>query len=137
MNGTVKWFSKEKGYGFVQGEDGKEYFVHHTSVPAGAMLREDDKVTFDPAQTDRGWKADNLKLGEGDGAAAPADDAAEEAPADDAEEAPAEEAEAEPAEEEAEEAPADDAEAEPAEDAEAEPAEDAEADKAEEKPADK
>jgi CspA family cold shock protein len=31
-NGTVKWFNDSKGFGFISGEDGVDYFVHHTSI---------------------------------------------------------------------------------------------------------
>ena len=32
MNGTVKWFNAEKGYGFITGEDGKDVFVHFSAI---------------------------------------------------------------------------------------------------------
>ena len=66
MNGTVKWFNKKKGYGFIKGEDEKDYFVHYTSVPRGVFLREEDTVTFDPVENEKGLQAQNVqKTGSG------------------------------------------------------------------------
>jgi len=60
MNGTVKFFNKMKGFGFIAGEDGKEYFVHQTGLAEGITLRENDAVTFDVEEGDRGPKAVNV-----------------------------------------------------------------------------
>jgi len=60
MKGTVKFFNKMKGFGFIAGEDGKEYFVHQTSLPEGVNLNDDDAVTFDVEEGDRGPKAVNV-----------------------------------------------------------------------------
>jgi len=57
MNGTVKFFNESKGYGFVAGEDGKEYFVHQSGLAEGATLAEGDSVTFEVEEGDRGPKA--------------------------------------------------------------------------------
>jgi len=60
MNGTVKFFNEMKGFGFIAGEDGKEYFVHQTGLQEGVRLQENDSVTFDVEEGDRGPKAVNV-----------------------------------------------------------------------------
>jgi len=60
MKGTVKFFNMMKGFGFIAGEDGKEYFVHQTGLKEGASIGENDSVTFDVEQGDRGPKAVNV-----------------------------------------------------------------------------
>ena len=60
MNGTVKFFNVGKGFGFISGEDGKEYFVHITGLGEGVQLNENDTVTFDVEEGDRGPKAVNV-----------------------------------------------------------------------------
>jgi len=62
MEGKVKWFDGKKGYGFIVAEDGQEYFVHFTAVPKGLRLRENDKVSFDAVDTERGKQAQNVQL---------------------------------------------------------------------------
>ena len=62
MEGTVKWFNARKGFGFIQGEDGEDYFVHSSALPEGTELRENDRVTFEPATTDRGKQAQKVAL---------------------------------------------------------------------------
>ena len=62
MKGTVKFFSEGKGYGFVAGEDGKEYFVHISGLNEGVRLNENDAVTFDVEEGERGPKATNVSL---------------------------------------------------------------------------
>lgn len=61
MKGTVKFFAEGKGYGFILGEDGKEYFVHISGIKDGVTLSDNDAVTFDVEQGDRGLKAVNVQ----------------------------------------------------------------------------
>lgn len=61
MNGKVKFFNEAKGFGFIAGEDSKEYFVHKSGLGAGVLLRENDTVTFDVEEGDRGPKAINVQ----------------------------------------------------------------------------
>ncbi|MBU0666215.1 MAG: cold shock domain-containing protein [Nanoarchaeota archaeon] len=61
MKGKVKFFNGMKGFGFIAGEDGKEVFVHHSALEDGIILKEDDAVTFDVENGDRGPKAVNVK----------------------------------------------------------------------------
>ena len=60
MNGTVKFYNEGKGFGFIAGEDGKEYFVHQTGLKEGVTLNENDAVDFEVEQGDRGPKAVNV-----------------------------------------------------------------------------
>ena len=62
--GTVKWFSDEKGFGFVTPDDaGKDLFVHHTGIAGGGFksLAEGDKVSYDAEAGDKGPKAVNVQ----------------------------------------------------------------------------
>ena len=60
MKGTVKFFNEMKEFGFMAGEDRKEYFVHKTGLNDGVALRDNDSVTFDIGEGDRGPKAVNV-----------------------------------------------------------------------------
>ena len=60
MKGKVKFFNRTKGFGFIAGEDSKEYFVHESGIKEGS-IDENDEVTFDVEEWDRGPKAVNVK----------------------------------------------------------------------------
>ena len=60
MKGKVKFFNSEKGFGFIAGEDNKEYFVHESGIKEGT-IDENDEVTFDVEEGDRGPKAVKVK----------------------------------------------------------------------------
>jgi CspA family cold shock protein len=61
--GTVKWFSNQKGYGFITTEDGKDVFVHHTSILGDGYktLKEGQSVEFEVGQGPKGEHATNVK----------------------------------------------------------------------------
>ena len=63
MKGKVKFFNDQKGFGFIVGEDGKEYFVHSTGLAKGTTVREGDTVTFEIEQGDKGPKAAKVTKG--------------------------------------------------------------------------
>ncbi|MFW6174008.1 MAG: cold-shock protein, partial [Elusimicrobiota bacterium] len=48
-------------YGFIEGEDNNDVFVHRTALPLGTSLYEGDKVEYDVEETDRGPQAKNIK----------------------------------------------------------------------------
>ena len=61
--GTVKWFNGTKGYGFITGEDGKDYFVHFSAIQVDGFktLDEGQKVSFDIETGQKGPQAANVK----------------------------------------------------------------------------
>ena len=60
--GTVKWFSSEKGYGFIKREDGSDVFVHHSGISGDGFksLNEGEPVEFEILQEPKGLKAYNV-----------------------------------------------------------------------------
>ena len=62
MEGTVKFFNRKKGFGFIHGDDGNDYFVHFSALPKGTFLHDNDTVSFEGGQGERGLKADKVQL---------------------------------------------------------------------------
>jgi cold shock protein len=60
--GTVKWFSDQRGYGFIATEGEQEVFVHHASIQGNGFrtLREGEQVEFDLKSGDRGAEAEHV-----------------------------------------------------------------------------
>ena len=61
--GKVKWFSNQKGYGFITTEEGKDVFVHHTAIQGEGYksLEEGQQVEFEVQQGPKGEQAVNVK----------------------------------------------------------------------------
>lgn len=64
MQGTVKWFSDEKGFGFITPESGEDVFVHHTAIQADGYrsLKEGQAVEFEVTQGPKGAQAANVRI---------------------------------------------------------------------------
>lgn len=64
MKGTVKWFSAEKGYGFIEKEDGGDVFVHFSAIQSDGFktLNEGQQVEFDVVSGARGDQAANVRV---------------------------------------------------------------------------
>ena len=63
-NGTVKWFSEQKGYGFITPEDGgKDLFVHYSNIVGEGFrnLQDGQAVEYDAAQGQKGPEAQNVR----------------------------------------------------------------------------
>ena len=61
--GTVKWFSPEKGFGFISQEEGPDVFVHFSAIAGDGYrnLEENQKVEFDVTQGPKGLQAANVR----------------------------------------------------------------------------
>jgi CspA family cold shock protein len=63
--GTVKWFNPQKGYGFIEMEDGKDIFVHYNSIQGSGFksLDEGERVSFEIRNSPKGEHAENVTKG--------------------------------------------------------------------------
>ena len=57
MKGKVKFFNNEKRFGFITGDDGKDYFMHKSGLEDDLIVDEGDLVEFSVEEGDRGLKA--------------------------------------------------------------------------------
>lgn len=61
VEGTVKFFNNMKHFGFIAGDDGKEYFVHVSGLKEGTSITEGDKVSFKVVEGEKGLKAEEVE----------------------------------------------------------------------------
>ncbi|MGX4645707.1 cold-shock protein [Holzapfeliella sp. JNUCC 80] len=63
INGTVKWFNADKGFGFITQENGEDVFAHFSAIQSNGFktLDEGQTVTFEIEQSDRGPQAVNIQ----------------------------------------------------------------------------
>jgi CspA family cold shock protein len=61
VEGTVKFYNRMKNFGFIHGDDGKDYFVHVTGLKPGTAIDEGDRVSFKPVMGEKGDKAEEVE----------------------------------------------------------------------------
>ena len=62
MKGKVKWYSIKQGYGFIQGEDGEDAFIHKSNLPFWTIfLKTGDKVEYITKKSNKGLEATEVK----------------------------------------------------------------------------
>ncbi len=62
-DGSVKWFDTKKGYGFIVGPEGRDVFVHYTSIDGDGFrsLKEGEEVEYELVETDKGLAAAHVR----------------------------------------------------------------------------
>ncbi len=62
--GTVKWFNDQKGYGFIEQDNGEDIFVHYTAIQGSGFrsLSEGDRVSFEVGEGNKGPAAQNVTV---------------------------------------------------------------------------
>ena len=78
VEGTVKFFNAMKHFGFIAGDDGKEYFVHVSGLKEGTSITEGDKVSFNVVEGEKGLKAEQVeKISSGESSSTDSDESEE------------------------------------------------------------
>ena len=64
MEGTVKWFSAKKGYGFIETQEGKDVFVHYSVIQGDGYksLNKGDEVKFEVSKAEKGMQARDVEV---------------------------------------------------------------------------
>ncbi|MBD3388400.1 MAG: cold-shock protein [Candidatus Altiarchaeales archaeon] len=62
VEGVVKFFNTEKNFGFITGDDGKDYFVHRSGIEGDNVIRDGDRVSFEVVEGERGPKAEKVQV---------------------------------------------------------------------------
>lgn len=60
QTGSLKWYDAQKGYGFVLGDDGADYYIHKSEITSAALSTKGEPVSFIPAESSRGLCAQSL-----------------------------------------------------------------------------
>ncbi|MBO9716203.1 MAG: cold shock domain-containing protein [Pseudoxanthomonas sp.] len=62
MDGTIRSYLPAKGYGFVRGNDNRDYFLHQSDISPGTQVLEGQRIRFEEAATPKGYRAKNVQL---------------------------------------------------------------------------
>ena len=62
ITGTVKNWNLSKGWGFIEGDDGEDYFLHASKIRSGQTINNNCRVKFDVSQGQQGAEAENVTL---------------------------------------------------------------------------